>query len=55
MFSEKALTKENLIAFLKEKGLYNECGEWCMPLYLKQEKSLHWQVLPIGSFILMVC
>lgn len=39
MFSEKALTKENIIAFLKEKGLYNECGEWCMPLYLKQEKE----------------
>lgn len=39
MFSEKALTKENIIAFLKEKGLYYECGEWCMPLYLKQEKE----------------
>ena len=39
MFSEKALTKENIIAFLKEKELYYECGEWCMPRYLKEEKE----------------
>lgn len=39
MFSEAALTKANLIAFLKEKGLYDECGEWCQPLYVKQEQE----------------
>lgn len=39
MFSEQALTKENLIAFLKEKGLYEECGEWCQPRYVKQEQD----------------
>jgi hypothetical protein len=39
MFSEKSLTKENLIAFLKEKGLYEECGEWCQPRFVQQEKD----------------
>lgn len=39
MFSEQALTKENIIAFLKEKGLYEECGEWCQPRYVKQEQD----------------
>lgn len=39
MFSEKSLTKENLVAFLKEKGLYEECGEWCQPRFEQQEKD----------------
>ena len=39
MFSEQALTKENIIAFLKEKRLYEESGEWCQPRYVKQEQD----------------
>ena len=39
MLSEQALTKENIIPFLKEKGLYEECGEWCQPRYVKQEQD----------------
>lgn len=39
MFSEKSLTKENLVAFLKDKGLYEECGEWCQLRFVQQEKD----------------
>lgn len=51
MFSEKSLTKANLIAFLKEKGLYEECGEWCQPRFEKaeQEKAAALAAEPIPS------
>ena len=51
MFSEAALTKANIVAFLKEKGLYDECGEWCQPLYVKQEqeKAVKKATEPVGE------
>lgn len=36
---EPALTVNNMIAFLNEKGLYDECLNYCKPLYEKQEKD----------------
>ena len=53
MFTEAALTKSNMIAFLKEKGLYEECGEWCQPRYeqAEREKAAKKMAEPIGKRI----